>query len=69
MAIGVIAISMGGTILESPLVAGGVMGVMFLPPNLLPVVITTTGILWLLGRGRQYLRDQFGDQFALLREL
>lgn len=35
--IAVFAIAAGGTILESPLVAGGVMGIMFLPPNLLPI--------------------------------
>ncbi|WP_407895592.1 chloride channel protein [Lacticaseibacillus sp. N501-2] len=35
--IAVFAIACGGTILESPLVAGGVMAIMFLPPNLLPI--------------------------------
>lgn len=37
--VGVFAISMGSVILESPWIAGGVMMVMFLPPNLLAINI------------------------------
>jgi hypothetical protein len=45
--IAVFAISAGGTILESPVVAGGVMGVMFLPANLLGVcVVVVLGLWW-----------------------
>lgn len=43
--IGVFAITEGAVILESPWIAGGVMSVMFLPPNLLPVSIGLTAIL------------------------
>ncbi|KRN94749.1 chloride channel protein [Pediococcus stilesii] len=43
--IGVFAITEGAVILESPWIAGGVMSVMFLPPNLLPVSISLTAIL------------------------
>lgn len=54
--IGVIAISMGSAILESPLVAGGVMIVFFLPLNLSGIGLLITGILLLLERGRKNAR-------------
>ncbi len=51
--IAVIAISVGGTILESPFVAGGVMGVMFLPLNLLGIcAVVGFGLWWCDHRGK-----------------
>lgn len=67
--IGVLAISMGGTILESPLVAGGVMTVMFLPPNLIPVGVLATATLIGIGHLRKRLVVQYGDQFAILTRI
>lgn len=43
--IGIFAIAEGSVILESPLIAGGVMTVMFLPPNLLPINLGLTLVL------------------------
>jgi H+/Cl- antiporter ClcA len=51
--IGVVAISMGSAILESPIVAGGVMIVFFLPLNLSGIGLLITGILLLLEHGRK----------------
>ncbi|WP_390409482.1 chloride channel protein [Lacticaseibacillus jixiensis] len=65
--IAVCAISMGATILESPLVAGGVMATMFLPPEMLPICMLTTGCIFLVDRGYQRLNGKYGDQFAILR--
>lgn len=56
--IGVIAISMGSAILESPLVAGGVMIVFFLPLNLSGIGLLVTGLMLLLERGRKNARPQ-----------
>jgi H+/Cl- antiporter ClcA len=60
--VGVIAISMGGTILESPLVAGGVMGIMFLPPNMLIVSALVTAILVVAERVAFPRMALLGDQ-------
>lgn len=48
--IGIFAISMGTVILESPLIAGGVMSIMFLPPSLLSVSLGLTAGLFLIRR-------------------
>lgn len=48
--IGIFAISMGTVILESPLIAGGVMSIMFLPPSLLGVSLGLTAGLFLIRR-------------------
>lgn len=48
--IGIFAISMGSVVLESPLIAGGVMGIMFLPANLLIVSLGLTVCLYLIRR-------------------
>lgn len=64
--IGVLAISMGGTILASPLVAGGVMSIMFLPPNLLPVGLLATATLLIFGRIKRHLVQTYGNQYKAL---
>lgn len=60
--VGVIAISMGGTILESPLVAGGVMGLMFLPPTMLMISALVTAILVVTERVAFPKMALLGDQ-------
>ncbi|MFD1393342.1 chloride channel protein [Lacticaseibacillus jixianensis] len=62
--IAVFAISAGGTILEAPLVAGGVMGIMFLPPNLLGICALVTLGLWLADRKQHLLLVDWVHQWA-----
>ncbi|WP_125708226.1 chloride channel protein [Lacticaseibacillus porcinae] len=59
--IAVFAIAAGGTILESPLVAGGVMGIMFLPPNLLPICVVVIALLMLCDHFTQPHWVRFSD--------
>ncbi len=56
--IGVFAISMGGTILESPVIAGRLMVILFLPLNLMGVGILAT--LVLIGVEKLRLRQKTG---------
>ena len=69
--IGLIAISMGSAILEAPLVAGLIMVILFLPPNLFWVGIIATGIVLGLEKYRQHhqaRREQHQSQGARLHQ-
>lgn len=64
--IAVFAISMGGTILEAPLVAGGIMMVMFLPLNLMVIGVAATVMLMVFNRLHHRMGRRYGSPFARL---
>jgi H+/Cl- antiporter ClcA len=64
--IGVFAISMGATILESPVVAGSLMIIMFLPVNLAGVGIAATLLLMIVDQFQGRVVRRYGSQFTAL---